>query len=222
MDALVQDSLPATLRTAGTKMRAGMNDRQKVKQVKIKLGLDIALTVAFAISLRPFLTGLAVHEWLGLALGGALVIHAIWHWKWVTGVTRRLLGELPLRTRIFYALDALLLVAFLTIIGTGVAMSGVVLPRTRLEGSTTIALWEVHNVSSYLTLFLMGVKLVLHRQWILNAIKHHLVRSGRAELAGGVESSTTRHFPKPVGANLAEARIGTRRGSQKGGVKVLD
>ena len=157
-----------------------MSRKEHTNRMKINLYLDVAMMVAFLVSLRPFLTGLAIHEWLGLAIGGALAIHCILHWKWVTGVTKRLFQKLPLRTRIYYALDASLLIAFLTIIFSGVAMSRIVLPSIGLSGSPSMAWSAIHKLSSLVTVVLLGIKLVLHRRWIVNAVKRHVIGSHRA------------------------------------------
>lgn len=157
-------------------------------QTVIKLGLDAALTIAFLALLKPFLlTGLVIHEWLGLAIGISLVIHAIWHRQWIAGITRKLSsrlqvgkqlpGELPLKTCLYYALDASLILNFLTIIGSGIVMSRVVLPSLGLQGVSSDALPQIHKVVSYLTLFLLGVKLVIHGRWIVNALKHLIGKS---------------------------------------------
>jgi hypothetical protein len=137
------------------------------------LVLDVALTVGFVVSFRPSLTGLAVHEWLGLALGAGLIVHLVGHWKWVVGVTKRLAGRLPLRTRVYYLLDAALLFFFTTIIGSGVAMSGAVLPALGLNGSSSLGWVTIHKLASFLTLVLLGAKLVLHRNWIAQVAKRH-------------------------------------------------
>jgi hypothetical protein len=137
----------------------------------INLLLDLTLAIAFLVSFRPVLTGLAIHEWLGLALGGALIGHLLLHWRWATGVTRKWLSKLPFKARVYTLIDASLLVGFLTIIGSGVAMSGAVLPLLGLTGSTGSAWFVMHKGSSMLTLGLVGIKLVLHRTWFAAAVK---------------------------------------------------
>lgn len=163
-----------TTKSSERDMSKKAKHKVRANRTKINLYLDIALTVAFIVSLRPFLTGLAVHEWLGLAIGGALAAHLVLHWKWVIGVTQKVLGSLPSKTRVYYALDVALLVAFLTIIGSGLAMSRVVLSFLGMYGSISTALVALHKLSSYLTLVLIGVKLVLRRRWIANAIRNHV------------------------------------------------
>ena len=143
----------------------------KTYRTTINLLLDLALAIAFLVLLRPVLTGLAIHEWLGLALGGALLLHLLLHRRWAIGVARKWLSKLPIKTRVYTIVDASLLVAFLTIIGSGVAMSHAVLPLFGLTGSTGSAWFVMHKWSSMLTLALVGIKLVLHRAWFAAVVK---------------------------------------------------
>ncbi len=40
----------------------------------------------------------AIHKWVGLALGVAVLVHVVLHWRWLTRVTRRYLARaLPSR-----------------------------------------------------------------------------------------------------------------------------
>jgi cytochrome b561 len=38
----------------------------------------------------------SVHNWAGLLMGGLVLVHLLFHWKWIVCQTRRLLG-LPIR-----------------------------------------------------------------------------------------------------------------------------
>jgi hypothetical protein len=183
-------SLVIGLSGEGTEPNKGRNVTRRDK-TKINLFIDIALTFAFIVSLRPFLTGLAVHEWSGLAIGGALAVHVILHWKWVVGVTRKLLGKLPAKTRLYYVLDAGLFVGFATIIGSGVAMSQSVLPLLGLEGSSSVAQVMIHKLASYLTLATLVTKLALHQRWIANAVRRHLLGRGQPEPRQGAVPADT-------------------------------
>ena len=124
----------------------------------INLLLDLALAMAFLVLFRPVLTGLAIHEWLGLALGGALIGHLLLHWRWARGVIRQWLSKLPFKKRVYALIDVSLLVGFLTIIGSGVAMSRGVLPLLGVTGSTGSAWFVTHKWSSMLALALVGIK----------------------------------------------------------------
>lgn len=155
---------------------------KKSNRPRTNLFLDIGLTVAFVISMKPFLTGLAVHEWLGLAVGIALAIHALLHWQWIVGITRKFSSRLPRKTRVYYAMDAMLIIAFGMIIVSGVMMSRVVLPAFGLPHLSSEVVAVVHNLSSMVTLALVGVKLVLHRSWIQYAFRRYILGTPKIKL----------------------------------------
>lgn len=184
--------------------------KEKTRRTKLNLYLDVVLTAAFLILLKPFVTGIAIHEWLGLTAGVGLAIHAMLHWRWIVGITRKLFAKLPLKTRVYYALDAALLAAFVTIILTGVLMSRVVLPLLGLRGVAIFPLPLVHAWASYATLALLGVKLALHWTWLKNAVKCQL--GGRVLLPQGQIAGSQSSTPVPVAVNpCGSAQIISRR-----------
>jgi len=165
-----------------------MSHKDKRKRTRTHLVLDLTLAAAFLVSFRPALTGLAIHEWLGLALGSALIVHLLLHWKWVTSVARKWRTRLPRKTRACAITDAFLLVGFLTIVGSGVAMSRAVLPLFGLQASSSMAWVSIHKLSSMLTLVLIGVKLALHWRWIKNAATNHVLGLRRVRAAQGARN----------------------------------
>jgi hypothetical protein len=132
--------------------------------------LNVALALAFLASLKPFVTGLAVHEWLGLAIGAAIGAHALLHRRWITGITRRLARPLPARTRLCYALNAALLLSFAFLIGSGLWISQSVLPLLCLRTLPSLALATAHRLSAWVTLGLLAAKLALHWRWFAQAL----------------------------------------------------
>ncbi len=56
------------------------------------LSFDAGLFLLFVILLSPRLTGLPVHEWLGIALAGPVLLHLLLSWRWLVTATRRLLA----------------------------------------------------------------------------------------------------------------------------------
>ncbi len=173
--------------------------KDKTHRTRVNLYLDVVLTAAFLVSLKPFLTGMAFHEWLGLAVGAGLAVHAALHWRWIVGMTTKLFTKLPVKTRIYYALDAALLGAFATIIVTGVMMSQVVLPLLGLQGVSLFPLPLIHAWASDATLALLGLKLALHWTWITNTVKRQL--GGRARLPHSQVAG--RQSPPPVPVAVA-------------------
>ncbi|MFO7698839.1 MAG: hypothetical protein R6X16_17030 [Anaerolineae bacterium] len=140
------------------------------------LTLDIALTIGFLASLKPFLTGIALHELLGLAVGGALVLHGLLHRKWISAITCRLGCKMPLRTRICYLLDATLMVAFGTLTVTGVLISQAVLYALGISVMPSLTLATLHNLAAWTALGALAFKLALHSDWIGSAVRCHILR----------------------------------------------
>ncbi len=145
--------------------------KDKTRRIKINLYVDIVLLIAFLVLLKPFTTGIAIHEWLGLAMGAGLALHIVLHWRWIVSITQKLFCKLPTKIRIYYTLDALLLFTFTVTLITGILMSQVVLPLLGLRGIFLFPLPFVHEWASYVTLALLAVKLVLHWDWIKCAFK---------------------------------------------------
>ena len=85
--------------------------------------IDLALSGLFWISFFPDFTGLALHEWLGIAAIALAVWHLIVHWKWVETVTLRFFSRAPAQARIHYLADLGVMLGFLMILATGLLIS---------------------------------------------------------------------------------------------------
>ena len=147
-----------------------------IDKVKTDLLVDLAIFVAFLITMDPRSSGVAVHEWLSLALTVAVLVHLLLHWNWIVFVTRRFLSKAPRRSRINYILNTLLFIDSTVIVFTGLMISEAVLPSfgIRLESSF---LWgRLHDLSANLALFLIGLHLAFHWRWIVSTSKRYVTR----------------------------------------------
>lgn len=124
----------------------------------IKIFANLTLFVSFILTYFIDLTGLELHQYLGIAAAGILAVHVITHWTWITNVSRRLFKRMSGRVRIYYLLDGTLLLAFIIITITGVLIS------TWLEVflSYYMLLRSIHIISSIAGLLLLIVKMGLH------------------------------------------------------------
>ena len=109
------------------------------------------------------LTGLVLHQWLGLAVGLLAVYHLLAHWGWVKAVSQRLLERTSAQAQLYYLVDAGLLTGFSLVVISGLVVS------TWLDLSlANYAYWRnLHEIVTLLTLGLIVVKVGVHGRWIV-------------------------------------------------------
>ena len=154
--------------------------------------IDAVLFGGFLVALWLDLTGLAVHQWLGIAVGALAGYHLVAHWSWVRAVTGRFFGRTSKQSRQFYAVDAGLAVGFVAIAVTGLAIS------TWLDLSlTSYAVWRnVHVLASVATLALVVAKIGLHWRWIVSVARRRIFPAPALARQMGVAQ------PAPVAAQI--------------------
>jgi len=87
--------------------------------VAVKFALDTALTVLTLVLLAFELTGLVVHEWLGVVLIAAVVAHLLFSWSWIIAAVRRFFAGLATVVRVNAVLNLLLFITTTLVIGSG-------------------------------------------------------------------------------------------------------
>jgi hypothetical protein len=141
----------------------------------VNLVIDMVIFVAFLVAMAPHFSGMAIHEWLGVALGATLTTHLLLHWQWLVQVTKRFFGKVQWSARLNYVLNALLFIDMTVIIFTGLMISEAVLPTfglTAMHGGV----WKgLHALSANLSVFLVGLHVALHWQWIVNMTKRFII-----------------------------------------------
>ncbi len=113
---------------------------------------------------------MAFHEIGGLFLIGLSMIHLLFNGKWIAAVTKRLFGkQTPVKVRLGYCVDALLLISFAL-----VGVSGVLISKELFSFHGGNVWKTVHYCASAYAIVLMGVHLGLH--W--NRIRAKLLKKG--------------------------------------------
>ena len=142
-----------------------------LKKNLIRITLDLLMAITFALLMNPrVLNGLPFHEIAGLVIGVAILTHIGLNFRWVIQTSKKVFNPtLPGKTRFSYALNILLLISMATIIITGILISRVVLPSLAIEGSRGIR--GLHNLSSNVTLALVGIHIGVHWKWIMGICK---------------------------------------------------
>jgi len=131
---------------------------------KMNWWLDAILFIGFVVTFLMDLTGLELHQWIGITIGICCGLHLILHWNWVETVISRFFGKTSWKARINLFIDAALMVGLGLIIFTGLIISSWL-------NLTFIAydVWKTtHILASVSTLSLLLVKIVMHRKWIIN------------------------------------------------------
>ena len=157
--------------------------------IKTKLVIDFLVAGLVVVLLSTALTGLALHEWLGIAIGVALVVHLLMGWKWIASITQRFLHTLPGQTRVTYVLDLLLFVCMILTIYSGLMISRVALPALGLNGGAPSFLWRgLHSLAAHSLLALVGLHLAVSWSWIVKNVGKYILEPLR--LRSGQSSPT--------------------------------
>ena len=80
--------------------------RKPSNRNKTNLIIDLAIFSVFLVAMAPRFSGLAIHEWLGVGFGAAIITHLLLHWQWIIEVTKRFFGKVQWSARINYVLNA--------------------------------------------------------------------------------------------------------------------
>ncbi|HEY2639883.1 MAG TPA: hypothetical protein VGI66_08360 [Streptosporangiaceae bacterium] len=72
-------------------MSESLPPRRVAARTRLDFWFDAAILVGYTVAYSYGFTGVVIHEWLGIALGVALLLHITLHWDWVVRTTGRLL-----------------------------------------------------------------------------------------------------------------------------------
>lgn len=139
-----------------------------MKKVAIKIVLDIVMTVLFIALMNTAITGLNLHEIIGLGLCGGFLAHKLLNLDWIKRMIRKLRDKSAgNKLKVMLFVDALLLAGMTLIVVSGIFISEVVFIQFNLL--STLPWKEIHLISSYGTLILIAVHLGLHWKMIMKA-----------------------------------------------------
>jgi len=132
--------------------------------------IDAALFIGFLLSFWLELTGVALHQWLGVAIGVVAGYHLFTRWSWVKAVTNRFFKQTSNQARLYYVIDATVLIGLAAIIMTGLVIS------TWLDlALANYSTWTtIHVIASISTLAAVVIKLGLHWRWIVATARRYI------------------------------------------------
>ena len=135
-----------------------------------KLGLDLVLLILMILLYQKNIISMSFHEIGGLVLFGLFIIHLLFNRKWIKSITKRLFDKsIPIKTRISYILNVLLVICWCLVIISGIFISKVVF-HFSVGGP-----WKlVHFSCAAFALILIGIHIGLHWNLISNSCKKPL------------------------------------------------
>ena len=148
----------------------------KFNSPKLNLFLDIGLALAFVVEMERHFTGLRNHELIGVAMGVALLIHLVLHWKWVWNVSKTFFKNLFHSSRLSYVLNIALLIDLGVIIVTGILISKTLGLNLGVVQSSQMTFKSLHVLASNFSLILVGTHVAIHWKWIISNSKKYLLR----------------------------------------------
>jgi len=145
-------------------------------KARINFAVDAVVIAVYLVATNPSTTGTPVHEWVGIGSGLVAFVHLVLHWEWAVRIASRFFRRLGAAPRVNFVIDALALVAFVT-----VGLSGLLVSRSVLRPFGLIvdeeSIWHaVHSQSATVLLALIGIHLGLHWGWIASAFRHRIFR----------------------------------------------
>jgi len=143
---------------------------------KTNLFFDLLIFAAFLAIATPDLTGLPIHEWLGVAFLAALLTHLLLHWAWIVNVTVSFFKKLWHSSRLNYLVNLIFLVLMTGSLLSGLMISesvlaflGISLPRNEI--------WQgLHRATSDAAVLALGLHLALHWKWIVSNFRRYAVQ----------------------------------------------
>lgn len=161
-------------------------------RTRFLLILDSLLFVGTLVLQVVRLTGLTLHEWIGIAIALPLLLHLVLQWQWITATWRRAMAEKRRRSQFNFLLNTLLFVVMTLAIFSGILASEVVTPDLALAAGRTAVWSDVHSAATNTLVALVGLHVALNWRWIVNAIRLHVVRplTGRALVSGPAALTT--------------------------------
>lgn len=139
-----------------------MNPKQK-----LKIGVDILMTVALMLLMAYELVGQAAHEWIGAGMFGLFIIHNLINLKWYGGLFK---GKYTPYRVLQTVLVAMVLAAMLIQAVSGIVLSRHLFSFLPIRGGTRLAR-TLHMLGAYWGFVFMSLHLGIHWNIMLYAVR---------------------------------------------------
>ena len=162
-------------------MRAPVRNNRTLRLYAV----DALIFVLFALVLNVPLTGLAVHEWIGIAIAIGLTTHTVQHTNWVVTTTRRMMSATSFQNRVNYLLMVGLFIGFVSIIVSGLMISEAALPWMGVTPPGSPFMLWLHLASVGWVTWLTVIHVAVNWRWIVNTSDRLVFKRFAPEGSGG-------------------------------------
>lgn len=136
------------------------------------LSIDVAALVVYLVAANPAVTGIGVHEWVGVGVLLAFLVHVAMHVDWVVEAVKSAVARPSWVRTGNLVLDALIVVAFMTVTVSGLMVSGAVLAAFGLYADGYYFWDPLHATAAKVLLALLLVHVVAHGKWLVGFFKN--------------------------------------------------
>lgn len=136
------------------------------------LAVDAACLLAYLVAANPAVTGIGVHEWVGVGVLLAFLVHVAMHVDWVVEAVKSAVARPSWARTGNLVLDALIVVAFMTVTVSGLMVSGAVLAAFGLYADGYYFWDPLHATAAKVLLALLLVHVVAHGKWLVGFFKN--------------------------------------------------
>jgi len=143
--------------------------------------LDTTLLIIFILLLSPRLTGLPLHEVLGIIFFIPIIIHLLIAWPWIQNSTRKFFKAATIRTRFNFFLNTILFILVITELVSGFIISQVVLPGLGINTINDRSWRSAHNLPLNFVLLFTGLHIAINWRWIVAAFKRRSIHSKQSK-----------------------------------------
>lgn len=152
----------------------------RVMGAKGNLAIDVVATLVYVVASFPAITGVGMHEWLGLVCVAVFVVHtcvhADWLWK-APHVAEDARADHVRARRLNFGLDIITGIVTCVAVVSGLGISGTVLQAFGWYVNGYYVWGPVHAVSVKVLLALIVVHVAAHGRWIASWVS----RKGKVE-----------------------------------------
>jgi hypothetical protein len=134
----------------------------------IRIIIDAAALLVYLVVANPLITGLAVHEWAGLAILVVFVAHTAVNLDAVFQVLHRRASKVGIANLV---LDIVLFITFMVVTVSGVMVSRYILPVFGFVAPGYFFWNPLHAIAAKVLLALLVVHVVAHFRWFLQFVR---------------------------------------------------